>query len=83
MLYKEGGTQNGEGPSEKGEVPTLEETMGIKFANTIFYFLHAYEWSECKVIVNGKPINCRDENGMQVPYLLKFHAQKSLIGILK
>ena len=54
-----------------------------KFAKTIFYFLRADEWSECKVIVTGKPINCGDGNGMQVACLLKYHGQKSLIGILK
>ena len=53
-----------------------------KFAKTIFYFLRADEWDECKVIVTGKPINCGDGDGMQVPCLLKFHGQKSLIGIL-
>ena len=54
-----------------------------KFAKTIFYFLRADEWSECTVIVTGKPVNCGDGNGMQVAYLLKSHGQKSLIGILK
>ena len=28
-----------------------------KFAKTIFYFLRGDEWSECKVIVTGKPVN--------------------------
>ena len=28
-----------------------------KFAKTIFCFLSADGWSECKVIVNGKPVN--------------------------
>ena len=54
-----------------------------KFAKTIFYFLRADEWSECKVIVTGKPVNRRDGDDMQVPSLLKFHGQKSLTGILK
>ena len=54
-----------------------------KFAKTIFYFLLADEWSECKVIVTGKQVNPRDGDGMQVLCLLKFHRQKSLIGILK
>ena len=54
-----------------------------KFAKTIFYFLRADEWSECKVIVTGKPVNRRDGDDMQVPCLLKFHGQKSLTGILK
>ena len=31
-----------------------------KFAKTIFYFLLAGEWSECKVIVAGKPVNHGD-----------------------
>ena len=53
-----------------------------KFAKTIFYF-RADEWSECKVIVTRKPVNRVDGDGMQVPCLLKFHGQKSLIGILK
>ena len=44
-----------------------------KFAKKIFYFLRADEWSECKVIVTGKPVNCEDGDGMQVPCLLKFH----------
>ena len=54
-----------------------------KFPKTIFYFLRADEWSECKVIVTGKPVNRGDGDDMQVPCLLKFHVQKSLIGILK
>ena len=54
-----------------------------KFAKTILYFLRADEWTECKVIVTGKPVNRGDGDGMQVPCLLKFHGQKSLIGILK
>ena len=69
-----------------------------KFAKTIFYFLRADEWSDCKVIVTGKPVNCGDGDGMQllcllkfhgdgdgmqVPCLLKFHGQKNFIGILK
>ena len=54
-----------------------------KFAKTKFYFLRADEWSECKVIVTGKPVNRRDGDGMQAPCLLKFYGQKSLIGILK
>ena len=56
---------------------------GGKFAKTIFYFLRADEWSEFKVIVTGKPVNRGYGDGMQVPCLLKFHEQKSLIGILK
>ena len=35
-----------------------------KFAKTIFYFLRAGEWSECKVIVTGKPVNRGDGDGM-------------------
>ena len=54
-----------------------------KFAETIFYFLCADEWSECNVILTAKPINRRDGDGMQVHCLLKFHGQKRLIGILK
>ena len=54
-----------------------------KLAKTIFYFLGADEWSECKVIVTEKPVNHGDGDGMQVNCLLKFHGQKSLIGILK
>ena len=54
-----------------------------KFVKTIFYFLCADEWSEWKVIVTGKSVNHRDGDSMQVPCLLKFHGQKSLIGILK
>ena len=54
-----------------------------KFAKTIFYFLRADEWSECKVIVTGKPVNRGVGDGMQVPCLLKFHGQKSFISILK
>ena len=54
-----------------------------KFAKTIFYFLRGDEWSECKVIVTGKPVSRGDGNGMQVPCLLKLHGQKSIIDILK
>ena len=43
-----------------------------KFAKTIFYFLCADEWSECKVIKTGKPVNHSNGDGMQVPPLLKF-----------
>ena len=28
-----------------------------KFAKTIFYFLREDEWSECKVILSGKPVD--------------------------
>ena len=55
----------------------------LNFAKTVFYFLRAYAWSECKLIVTGKPVNHGDGDGMQVPCLLKFYGQKSLIGILK
>ena len=54
-----------------------------KFAKTVFYFLRADEWSECKVIVAGKPVNGGNGDDMQVHCLLKFHGQKGLIGILK
>ena len=54
-----------------------------KFAKTIFYFLCADKWSECKVIVTRKTVNRGDGDDMQMPCLLKFHGQKSLIGILK
>ena len=54
-----------------------------KFAKKVFYFLRADEWIKCKVIVAGKPVNGRNGEGMHVPFLLKFHGQKSLIGILK
>ena len=54
-----------------------------KFTKTIFYFLRADEFSESKVIVTGKSVNCGDGDGMQVPCLLKVHGQKILIGILK
>ena len=54
-----------------------------KIAKKIFYFLCADEWSECKVIVTGKPVNRTDGDGMQVPCLLKFHGQKSFVVILK
>ena len=54
-----------------------------KFSKTIFYFLRADQWSECKVIVTGKPVSRGEGDGMQVPCLLKFHGQKSFIGILK
>ena len=54
-----------------------------KFAKITFYFVRADEWSECKVIVTGKPVNRGDGDGIQVPCLLKFHGQKSLIDILK
>ena len=53
------------------------------FPNTIFYFLRSDESSGCKVIVTGKQVNHRDGDGIQVPFLLKFHREKSLIGILK
>ena len=36
-----------------------------------------------KVIVAGKPVNRGDGDGMEVPCLLKFHGQKSVIGIPK
>ena len=54
-----------------------------KFAKAIFYFLRVDEWSEFKVIVTGKPVDRGYGDGMQVPCLLKFHRQKSFIGILK
>ena len=54
-----------------------------KVAKTIFYFLRLDEWGEFKVTVTGKLVNRRDGDDMQVPCLLKFLGQKSLIGILK
>ena len=38
-----------------------------KFAKTIFYFLTADEFSSCKIVVTGKPVNLSDGKGMQVP----------------
>ena len=71
--------------AKKNNVVVEHLSLGCsgKFAKTIFYFLRADEWSECKVIVTGKPVNRGDGDGMQVPCLLKFHREKSLIGILK
>ena len=37
------------------------------FAETIFYFLRAEEYSFCKTVITGKSINLGDGDGMQVP----------------
>ena len=56
----------------------LPQWCSGKFAKTIFYFLHADEWSKCKVIVSGKPVNGGDGDGMQVPCLINFHVKALL-----
>ena len=70
---------------KKNNVVVVHLPLGCsgKFAKTISYFLRSDEWSHCKVIVTGKPVNRGDGDGMQVPCLLKFRGQKSFIDILK
>ena len=54
-----------------------------KFSKTIFYFLRADEFSSCKIVVTGKPVNLGDGEGMQVPCKLIFTGIKKYIDILK
>ena len=43
-----------------------------KLAKAIFYFLRADEFSSCKIVVTGNPVNLGDDEGMQVPCELIF-----------
>ena len=46
--------------------PSVNRKSG-NFAETIFYFLRAEEYSLYKTVITGKPINLGDRDGMQVP----------------
>ena len=50
--------------------PSVNRKSG-NFAETIFYFLRAKEYSLCKTVITGKPINLDDGDGMQVPWSLQ------------
>ena len=54
-----------------------------KFVKTIFYFLRADEFSSCKIIVTGKPVNLGDGKGMEVPCKLIFTGMEKRIDVLK
>ena len=43
-----------------------------RFAKTIVYLLRADKKNNCTVVVTCKALNCRDEEGMQVPCTLYF-----------
>ena len=53
-----------------------------RFAKTIFYFLGADKYAECKVIITGKDVNLGDGEGMQEPFLLKISRTKTMSQIL-
>ena len=48
----------------------------------MFYFLRAYRYAECKVIITDKEFNLGDGEGMQVPCLLKISGTKNMLQIL-
>ena len=48
----------------------------------MFYFLKAYRYAECKVIITDKEFNLGDGEGMQVPCLLKISGTKNMLQIL-
>ena len=50
--------------------PLVNRKSG-NFAETIFYFLRAEEYSLYKTVITGKPINLGDRDGMQVPRSLQ------------
>ena len=54
-----------------------------KFAKTFFYFLRADSYGKCDVIVAGKAVNLRDDDGIQAPCVLRLSGQKSMVEILK
>ena len=53
-----------------------------RFTKTIFYFLRADKYAECKVIITGKDVNLGDGEGMQEPFLLKISRTKTMSQIL-
>ena len=52
-----------------------------RFANTIFYLLHADKKNNCTVVVAGKAVNRGDVEGMQVPYTLHFKGHQNLSDV--
>ena len=54
-----------------------------KFAKNVFYFLKADEYDSRNVLINGKPVNLGDGDGMQVSCALNFVGQKKFICILQ
>ena len=53
-----------------------------RFAKTIFYVLPASEYHCCRVQVEGKAINQRDDKGMKVPCTLLCKGQSEFVDIL-
>ena len=53
-----------------------------RFAKTIFYFLRASEYHECRVRVTGKAVNKGDDKGMKISCILIFKGQSEFVDIL-
>ena len=56
---------------------------GVRFAQTIFYFLRADETAQCVVTITGKPTNLGDKLGQKVPCSLRLTGQTKFIKVLK
>ena len=61
----------------------LQLGKDAKFAKTVFYFLRTDAYGSCDVLINGKPVNLGDGDGMQVPCSLNFTGRKKFIDILE
>ena len=48
-----------------------------RFANSIFYFLHAGSYSECNIIITSKEVNLGDGERMQVACLMSISGLKT------
>ena len=59
----------------------LMKGKGGRFAKTIFYFLRASEYHECRVHVTGQAINQGDYKGMKIPCTLMFKGQSEFVDI--
>ena len=53
-----------------------------KFAKTIF-FMRADQYSYCHAVVQGKPVNLGDGDGMWVPYILMIERSRRFIVSLQ
>ena len=54
-----------------------------KFMKLIFCFLRADSYANCHVGITEKEVNPGDDEGMQMPCLLKFSETKQMLDILK
>ena len=53
------------------------------FANTIFYYLRSHPRANCTAKVTCKRFNLGDGEGLQVPCILQFTAERKFISVLK